>query len=434
MISRILLLLTSGAAGAASIDDLWITEVQPSTGQVEITNVGDGPVTTSSALPFCHRFRYSDTIPSGTRFEAGESKVFTLNFSNPADTDLWLYRNGSFGSASSIITGLDWGGGLNGRSGIATPSRWDGVALPAPADCMSLHLVAPDSTSSSSWEIGAADLGQHAFPLGGLAMQLDVDEITLDWAGGTPPFRVETTTGLDGWESLTGLLTERTHIIERDASEDRRFFRVIDQAVLEESAEFRLTFTTLWTADRFATVPGSAHFSGLVGGLHDEGVTFWMPGALASSGIEAMAEIGNQSVLLIEVDAAISADTASARLSGGGLGFAPDQTTLDFTAVRSHPLITITSMIAPSPDWFVGLRGQSLLKENDDWVDSLSFELVAYDAGTEDGESFSLSNPATVPADPISLIPASHPAFAPASGPVGDRIPIARIVIERIDP
>ncbi|MEM9237468.1 MAG: hypothetical protein AAGB14_11865, partial [Verrucomicrobiota bacterium] len=122
MISRILLLLTSGAAGAASIDDLWITEVQPSTGQVEITNVGDGPVTTSSALPFCHRFRYSDTIPSGTRFEAGESKVFTLNFSNPADTDLWLYRNGSFGSASSIITGLDWGGGLNGRSGIATPS------------------------------------------------------------------------------------------------------------------------------------------------------------------------------------------------------------------------------------------------------------------------------------------------------------------------
>ncbi|MEM9236998.1 MAG: spondin domain-containing protein [Verrucomicrobiota bacterium] len=97
-------------------------------------------------------------------------------------------------------------------------------------------------------------------------------------------------------------------------------------------------------------------------------------------------------------------------------------------------MITITSMIAPSPDWFVGLRGQSLLKENDDWVDSLSFELVAYDAGTEDGESFSLSNPATVPADPISLIPASHPAFAPASGPVGDRIPIARIVIERIDP
>jgi hypothetical protein len=88
MKSLIPLLALPTLISAASIDDLWITEEVPSTGQVEITNLGDGPVTTASALPFCHRFRYSDTVPSGTIFLEGESKVFSVNFSNAADSDL----------------------------------------------------------------------------------------------------------------------------------------------------------------------------------------------------------------------------------------------------------------------------------------------------------------------------------------------------------
>ncbi|MEP4076197.1 spondin domain-containing protein [Haloferula sp.] len=429
----LLLLAIPSLASSATIDDLWITEVVPSTGQVEVTNVGDGPLTTSSALPFCHRFSYGDAIPSGTTFLEGESKVFAVNLSNAADSDLWLYRVGVFGTASNIITGLDWGGGLNGRSGLATPTKWDGVALPVPAGGMALHLVVADPTKSTSWALGAADLGSHSFPLGPLGLQLGAEEIELDWEGGSPPFRVQGSTGLDDWENLTGLLDQRSHVVERHPSESRQFFRVMDQAVLEETAEYRITFTSLWSTDRFATVPGSAHFSGLIGGMHNDSVSFWSPGTLASTGIENMAELGSKGTLTNEVNTAITAGTAEQVLSGGSLGGAPSETTHDFTATRSHPLITITSMVAPSPDWFVGLHGESLLKENDDWVEILSFDLLAYDAGTEDGTGFSLNNDPTVPADPVSLIPASLPAFAPASGPVGDPIPIARMVIERMD-
>lgn len=427
------LFTTLASASAASIDDLWITEVVPSTGQVEVTNVGDGPVTTSSSLPFCHRFRYSDTIPSATTFQAGESKVFTLNFSNAANSDLWLYRGGSFGSAANIITGLDWGAGLSGRTSLATTGgKWDGAQLPTPSSGMALHLIAADPTKSTSWSIGDSDLGNHSFPLSTPAILVNSAEIDLSWSGGIAPFRIESSITLDDWDNLTGLLNDRNHTIARTVSEDRRFFRVVDDAVLEESANYRITFTTLWSGDRFDTVPGSAHFSGLVGGLHNDSVSFWSPGVLASQGIENMAETGSKTALLNEVQVAINAGDAHSQLSGGGTGFAPDQVTLDFTAVRDHPLITITSMIAPSPDWFVGLHGQSLLKENDDWVESLSIDLLAYDAGTEEGTTFSLNNVSTVPAAPVSLIPASHPSFAPASGAVADEIPIARILIERI--
>lgn len=423
---------------AATIDDLWITEVLPSTGQVEITNVGDGPVV-ASTLPFCHRFQYSDTIPSGTSFAVGESKVFTLNFSNAADSDLWLYRvGGGFGSASNIITGLKWGptAGI-GRTGIATTAgKWDGVGLPVPEAGMALHLVAPDPTKSTSWSVGEADLGSHSFPLDSLALQLNEGMIDLSWEGGAPPFRVETSTGLGSWENLTGLLNVRSHPVVQETSEDRRFFRVTDQAVLEESAEYRITFTSLWTTDRFATVPGRAHFSGLIGGTHNSSVFFWRPGVDASTGIENMAETGSKTALTNEVQAAVTAGSAGQVLSGGGLGFAPSQTTLDFTANRSHPLITLTSMIAPSPDWFVGIRDQSLLQENEDWLESLTIDLVAYDAGTEEGDSFSLNNSATTPQEVVFRIETTDdefdPSFLPASGPVGDPIPIARLVIERI--
>jgi hypothetical protein len=44
-------------------------------------------------------------------------------------------------------------------------------------------------------------------------------------------------------------------------------------------------------------------------------------------------------------------------------------------------------MVAPSPDWFVGVSGQSLL-EGGGWVEERQVALYAYDAGTDDGEIY----------------------------------------------
>jgi len=428
------------ALQAATIDDLLITEVVPSTGQIEITNTGTDALTIEVRLPFCHRFRYSDTIPAGTVFEAGESKVFIASFSNEADSDLWLYRGGSFGSATNIISGLKWGPAKNvGRTGIATTAGlWDGLGSAAPPSGMALQLANADATASTSWSIGAPDLGN--FDIGGnetppldLDLTLEGNELVFNWVGGTPPFRFQASTDLIQWESATGLLDSRTHRIALNPEIDALFFRLADQAELENSAEFRITFETLWTDERFSSVPGNSHFSGLVGATHNDSVSFWSPGINATPGIRSMAETGSKTALLQEITAAINGGTADMSLSGGGLAAAPAQTTLNFTANRAHPLLSLTSMIAPSPDWFVGLHGQSLLQANDDWIQSLTIDLVAYDAGTDSGANFTSANQATSPAVHISLIPANDPIFVPASDPVGDPIPIARLTIERVN-
>ena len=54
-------------------------------------------------------------------------------------------------------------------------------------------------------------------------------------------------------------------------------------------------------------------------------------------------------------------------------------------------------MIGPSPDWFVGVSGVSLLDGSDQWREEYRVDLYPYDAGTEDGTEFTLSNPATNP-------------------------------------
>ena len=70
------------------------------------------------------------------------------------------------------------------------------------------------------------------------------------------------------------------------------------------------------------------------------------------------------------------------------------------------PLVTLVSMIAPSPDWFVGVSSLSLLEEGS-WLGSVVVELFAYDAGTDGGVIYTSPNEATEPRANISRITAS---------------------------
>ena len=61
-------------------------------------------------------------------------------------------------------------------------------------------------------------------------------------------------------------------------------------------------------------------------------------------------------------------------------------------------------MIGPSPDWFVGVSGRSLLDAQAQWQSRLEIDLFPYDAGTEEGTEFSLGNDATSPREAIMSI------------------------------
>jgi hypothetical protein len=62
-------------------------------------------------------------------------------------------------------------------------------------------------------------------------------------------------------------------------------------------------------------------------------------------------------------------------------------------------------MVAPSPDWFIGINSLNLRNASDDgWKDSFTMDVFAYDAGTDSGTNYTSTDQITTPFQPISLI------------------------------
>ena len=145
------------------------------------------------------------------------------------------------------------------------------------------------------------------------------------------------------------------------------YFRVVSGASepAPQNARFQLVFDATWSAGTHPTdfPSGNPHFSGLIGTTHNASTTLWAPGGIATPGIESMAETGSKSSLTGEINALVTAGTAEALISGGGIGRSPGQVSVEFTASQDFPLISVVSMIAPSPDWFVGIHRSAIVPE-----------------------------------------------------------------------
>jgi hypothetical protein len=169
-----------------------------------------------------------------------------------------------------------------------------------------------------------------------------------------------------------------------------------------DRVRYAVTFDAAWSRSTHPQdFPGNPHFSPLIGGTHRSTVSFWQPGGLATEGIRAMAERGLKVHLQTEVEAAISAGHAGFLLSGDGLGTSPASVSLEFDATQAFPLVTLVSMVAPSPDWFVGVQALPLF-EGGAWHDLVRVQLYPYDAGTDSGVSFESADEDTQPRQPIT--------------------------------
>ena len=176
-----------------------------------------------------------------------------------------------------------------------------------------------------------------------------------------------------------------------------------------ETAVYRIVFNATWSATTHPTdFPPGPHFSPLIGAVHNDSVSFWASGEIASPGIEQMAETGGTSNLTREIRAHIPGNALSV-INGRGIG-SPASTTISNVRVSlDHPLVTLVTMIAPSPDWFVGVAGQSLQDEFGQWVDELEVVLYPYDSGTDDGASYRSANADSSPKQPISSLKGVRP-------------------------
>lgn len=184
-------------------------------------------------------------------------------------------------------------------------------------------------------------------------------------------------------------------------------------------ATYMVEFAATWSAETHPDdFPGNPHFSGLIGATHAAAVSLWTDGGTASTGIENMSETGGKGALIDEINLAIADSTAENTLSGGGIGTSPGTVSLTFAITEEFPLVTLVSMLAPSPDWFVGVSGENLLK-NGAWITSLTVDLYAYDAGTDSGTTYTAGNQDTNPAEAIGRIETAPFLIDGAVPPIG---------------
>jgi hypothetical protein len=113
--------------------------------------------------------------------------------------------------------------------------------------------------------------------------------------------------------------------------------------------------------------------------------------------------MGQKDVMIQEVNAAIAGGTAWSLFSRLGISPSPGTRTETFHVSSTHPLATIISMIAPTPDWFVGVAGLNL-REDDQWRDQVVIDLEPYDSGTDSGVTFESPNLDTQPREPITRL------------------------------
>lgn len=178
----------------------------------------------------------------------------------------------------------------------------------------------------------------------------------------------------------------------------------------QSMATYTITFTGNWnntdhSNNGMTPLPSNDHWSILVGATHNSNVIFWEPGQMATLGIEDVAERGDNDAFFNEVDAAITSSNANQWLQQP---FNPNHATgtstlMNITVSEDFPLLTLVTMIAPSPDWFAGIHSISL-RNGGNWETNLSIDLFPYDAGTEDGTDYNTSNPATTPQGNITSL------------------------------
>jgi hypothetical protein len=187
----------------------------------------------------------------------------------------------------------------------------------------------------------------------------------------------------------------------------------------ETQVRYRVVFDATWSSTTHPTdFPGGAHFSPPVGGTHDANVGFWQEGGLATSGIESMAEVGSTGGVATEIGVQAGLGNADPDLIFSSGLSSPGTTSTEFDVETPFTRLTWVSMLAPSPDWFVGVSGLSL-RTAGAWRDNLVIVIYTYDAGTDGGTSFQSANQDSQPQDPITRIvtpPLGTAGYAPPVG------------------
>lgn len=198
------------------------------------------------------------------------------------------------------------------------------------------------------------------------------------------------------------------------------------------SAEYRIVLHSTWTAANqpyeypSSNAVSGPHFSGLIGATHNGSYSLFNEGMMPTPGLERLSEEGKHDPLDAEIRTALAAGSVGALFETGALRDFGDSLVTTVRVDSAHPMVSLVAMIAPSPDWFAGVRSVNLM-ENGAWVASRTMELRAYDSGGDDGMTYKASDRDTNPKKPTTANMSRHFQVNGSIGPVGT-ITITKVV------
>ncbi len=187
----------------------------------------------------------------------------------------------------------------------------------------------------------------------------------------------------------------------------------------EDVARFEVALEITWSQETAPLeFPVGAHLSRLIGATHNRRYVLFRDGHTASSGLELVAENGRPKTLQAELDEAERRGRLGTVISGQGLSSAPGRIVAEFRTTRDHPLLSIVTMLAPSPDWFTGVADIVLANDNG-WIDQAEVPLWAWDAGTDGGATYDAANADMQPQQSVRLLATPHFLTPDGLVPVG---------------
>lgn len=382
------------AAFAACVDEEGLVEIEPSRpAAITVTPAS----ATLSSLGETATFRAQITDQNGVSFPG------TVTWSS---SDM-----GVFTVASGVVTAVANGSGTLTASYQSISGTASLTVRQAPA---AVSVISGGSQQGMAGRQLAEAVVVRVEDAGGSAVAgVTVTFSAAEGHGAADPNMVVTDS--EGLAATSWTLGGESGVQTLTASAADGIFVEINAAVGEiqpasDTALYSVTFSATWSAQTHPTdFPPGAHFSRLIGAVHNDSVTFWAVGDTASPGIEQMAETGGTELLTREIRAEMPGDVLSV-INGRQLGTSPASTTISEVLVTlDHPLITLVTMIAPSPDWFVGVAGQSLQNEFGQWLDEVVVVLYPYDSGTDDGPSYRSANADSSPRQPIRSLKGVSP-------------------------
>ena len=126
---------------------------------------------------------------------------------------------------------------------------------------------------------------------------------------------------------------------------------------------------------------------------------------------------GKTDTLKSEIDTKIAEKKAWKLILPGGPRLGPEamKTGIDVEVTANFSTVSIITMLAPSPDWLIGIDSVDLCNSGK-WRESLNITMLPpYDAGTEDGTTFSTDNNATDP--PVNIFEITNNTAGAFYGP-----------------